>query len=258
LLSVRAVIFTDMDGTLLDHADYSWAPAKKTLARCEREGAMVVPTSSKTRAELMLWLKKLSLRAPIISENGAGAFPGTLTEGVKLFSDELGCEPAMVFCVPIERVRAAIEALRDKIPGEIINFGRMTLEEIIEHTGLSHEEALLAAERDFDEPFLWKPEPTSAELSEVSMHFAEYGLVMTRGGRFWHLMGGCDKSVAVRWMKKTLFAPGTPTLALGDAPNDMGMLAAVDKGVLMDEDDRGPKRWAREVSLWLDGLKEKK
>ncbi|PLX41292.1 MAG: hypothetical protein C0608_05880 [Deltaproteobacteria bacterium] len=258
MLSVRAVIFTDMDGTLLDHADYSWAPAKGALKRCEREGVVVVPTSSKTRAELMLWLKKLSLQAPIISENGAGAFPGTLTDGRELFTDELGCEAAKVFCVPIQKVRAAIEELRSRIPGKLINFGQMDLQEIIEHTGLPENEAQLAAERDFDEPFLWEPEPDPEELSEVSMHFAEHGLVMTRGGRFWHLMGGCDKSVAVRWMKKNLFAPGTPTLALGDAPNDMGMLAAVDKGILMDEDDRGPKRWAREVLLWLDELKEKK
>ncbi|MBU1276631.1 MAG: HAD hydrolase family protein, partial [Proteobacteria bacterium] len=61
------------------------------------------------------------------------------------------------------------------------------------------------------------------------------GLQVTQGGRFWHLLGGGDKGKAVRLLS-VLYAKHDPeltTMALGDAPNDLGMLEAVDRPVLV-------------------------
>ena len=71
---MRWVLFTDLDGTLLDHDTYSWAPALPALNELKLRGAAVVLCTSKTRAELMRLRTELRLNDPFITENGAGVF----------------------------------------------------------------------------------------------------------------------------------------------------------------------------------------
>jgi len=48
------VVFTDLDGTLLRHEDYSWLPAGPALAELRRRRIPLVIASSKTRAEIVM------------------------------------------------------------------------------------------------------------------------------------------------------------------------------------------------------------
>jgi hypothetical protein len=68
------VVFTDLDGTLLDHDTYGWEEALPALERCKRLLIPIVLVSSKTRAEMDQLRIKLSISAPFISENGGGIF----------------------------------------------------------------------------------------------------------------------------------------------------------------------------------------
>ena len=47
-----AIIFSDLDGTLLDQADYSFAAAKPALGMLRTRGIPLVLCSSKTRVEI--------------------------------------------------------------------------------------------------------------------------------------------------------------------------------------------------------------
>ena len=51
----KTLVFTDMDGTLLDHHTYSFEAAKPALKALEEKDIPVVPTTSKTFAELQPW-----------------------------------------------------------------------------------------------------------------------------------------------------------------------------------------------------------
>ena len=66
-----ALIFTDLDGSLLDHDSYSFAPAAPLLNNLETEYIPVIPTTSKTFAEVQKLRVKLNNRHPFIIENGA-------------------------------------------------------------------------------------------------------------------------------------------------------------------------------------------
>ena len=68
------VIFTDLDGTLLDHASYRWDEAKPALDLCHRFHIPVIMVSSKTMAEMNMLQQELGLSYPFISENGGGIF----------------------------------------------------------------------------------------------------------------------------------------------------------------------------------------
>src|SRR5713226_6564538 len=74
MLAARHLIFTDLDGTLLDARTYSWAGAEPALAEIERRRIPLVLVTSKTRAEVEPLRRKLGHAHPFITENGGGVF----------------------------------------------------------------------------------------------------------------------------------------------------------------------------------------
>src|SRR4030043_2006608 len=70
----KLIIFTDLDGTLLDRKTYSFEPAEPALNLIRTMGIPLVLSSSKTRAEIELYRRKLENEHPFISENGGGIF----------------------------------------------------------------------------------------------------------------------------------------------------------------------------------------
>ena len=46
------MVFTDLDGTLLDHDTYRWDEAEPALTLCASRNVPVILVSSKTRAEM--------------------------------------------------------------------------------------------------------------------------------------------------------------------------------------------------------------
>jgi mannosyl-3-phosphoglycerate phosphatase len=64
------LIFTDLDGTLLDHDTYDFSPALPALTALRADNVPLILCSSKTRAELEYWKERLNIHDPFISENG--------------------------------------------------------------------------------------------------------------------------------------------------------------------------------------------
>ena len=65
-------------------------------------------------------------------------------------------------------------------------------------------------------------------------------LKITRAGRFFHLTGGSDKGRAARVLMGLFEAAGRrlSSIGLGDAPNDLTMLAAVQQPIVIPRPDR--------------------
>ena len=68
------ILFSDLDGTLLDQADYSFAAAKPALGVIRARGIPLVLCSSKTRVEIEEQRRRLNNDHPFIAENGGGIF----------------------------------------------------------------------------------------------------------------------------------------------------------------------------------------
>ena len=229
------LIFTDLDGTLLDHVTYEWKEALPALNRCKESHIPVILVSSKTRAEIDLLRRKLSLTAPFISENGGGIFfPGkTFEEPPQGASFDKGLW-RWSLGLPYGQLVKGIREIREELGWSIKGFSDMSADEISRLTGLDEETSKLAAQREYDEPFIILEGQLLDE--DVLIEAAgRRGLTVTRGGRFYHLHGDNDKgrSMAkiISWYKR--FHGEVITIVLGDSPNDFPMLKLADYPVVV-------------------------
>ena len=229
------VIFTDLDGTLLDHISYGWEDAKPALRLCKRLNIPVILVSSKTRAEMEIIRLKLELAYPFISENGGGIFfPGkehkrasSSTFSAKKIREQ---SPGLPYCFLVR----CFKEIREELGWNMRGFSEMTPEEISLLTGLGIEKSRLASEREYDEPFIVL-EQEDVDTEVLYDAAKRRGLNISTGGRFYHLHGKNDKGSAV---KKVISWYGechsrVVTLALGDSPNDFSMLKQVNHPVLI-------------------------
>ncbi len=220
LEGMKLIIFTDLDGTLLDHHSYSFAAARPALDRIAARRIPLVIVSSKTRSEIEPMLAEAGFARIFISENGSGIFrPGE--GGYEMV--RLGID----YAEAVEALKAASAACGVAVEG----FHEMSVARVAGLTGLDLQAADLAKRRDFSEPFMVR----SGDPEVLAGHLRAQGYNVIRGGRFWHLLGDCDKGRAVRKVMQLL--GGQRSIALGDSPNDLDMLRAADIGVVVQRHD---------------------
>lgn len=233
---IRYIVFTDLDGTLLNADTYGFEAARPALELLSARSVPVVLCSSKTAPEMVRLSKALGTRAPLVVENG----------GALLVGGEPGLPPGwgeprqegwrqMVLGRRYEDLAAALARLRQELNLSLRGFAEMDAAEVAQLTGLPAEEAELARAREFSEPFTL--EGGEEGLRALSARAAALGLRVVRGLRFHHLMGATDKARALR-LARDLYAAswgGGPiaSIGLGDSPNDLLMLLNVDLPVLV-------------------------
>lgn len=247
------LVFTDLDGTLLDHDTYRWDAAIPALEQCKTNGTPVILVSSKTRVEIDILRRRLSLSEPFISENGGGIFfpkerftdppPGAVSaeDPAANAGSSRVSGPAretglweISLGVPYVRLIRALEDIRRELRWDIKGFSDMGLEEISRLTGLDKREAQWAAMREYDEPFIIQGEGP-ADLTPLHRAAEKRGLTVTSGGRFHHLQGKNDKARGMELITALYRAcyKSVLAIALGDSPNDFGMLERADIPVLI-------------------------
>jgi mannosyl-3-phosphoglycerate phosphatase family protein len=226
----RIIVFTDLDGTLLDET-YSFSAARQSLELLSGKGIPLILCSSKTRVEVEHYRALLRNRHPFVSENGGGIFVPE-----DYFPDETvlarhgairdkNCS-AIRLGMPYVDLRAEIVRLR-AMGFDITGFGDLSVEGVAARTGLSPGEAALSKVREFDEPFFFEGD---ADLKQDLIRAVrDRGLQVTEG-RILHITGDNDKGKATALLS-TIYREHSgicATIALGDGPNDLPMLQCVD------------------------------
>ncbi len=241
------VVFTDLDGTLLEHSTYSFAEAEEALDLLRSQDIPLVICTSKTRSEVEFWRRLLGNEHPFIVENGGAVFlpagyfnhevPGAVQRDGYLML-QLGTPYADL----VESLRWASEESRCKVRG----FSQMSVAEVSERCQMSLQHAAMAKVREFDEPFLLLEEENARDLlSAIELR----GKHWTRGGRFYHILGDNDKAAAVKLLLNLyrVVDRGVHSVGLGDGLNDVPFLNAVDLPILI----RTP--WLERVQALVPG-----
>lgn len=218
------LIFTDLDGTLLDHDDYSFSEAKPALAKIRQLRIPLIINSSKTYAEIDNIREKLHQDGAFIVENGAAIF---FPAGLFPKYDEpinkviLGC--------PLSDILAVIHPLRERFGFSFKGFSDFSVEDVMAETALPRLQAEQAKQRLASEPLKWLD--SEENLAHFSQLLKSYGLQVVKGGRFYHVMGSNDKAEAMAWLLNEYQKRQSEkvlTIALGDSRNDQKMLEQVD------------------------------
>ena len=231
----KILIFTDLDGSLLDHESYSFEGARPALARIKEADIPLVLTTSKTRVEIEFLQAELGILEPFITENGAAVFFPLLYRNFRM-DKAVKMSPylAVVLGRPYEEIRRFFVVLKRRFP--VQGFGDLSTEDVARLADLPLQKALWAKERDFTEPFVLDDLSCLGEIKELA---ALEGLKVAEGGRFYHLVSmDQDKGLAVRFTTDIFSAnctEGVVSVALGDSPNDLPMLASVDIPILIPQ-----------------------
>ena len=237
----RVLIFTDLDGTLLDAENYSFKEALPALEKIKKRKIPLILCSSKTKAELELYQKRLKIEDPFISENGGAIFippgyfrqmPAELKKRGKHLVLELG--------TPYPQIRRKFLEVFDKLNLKAVGFGDLKDEEISSLLNLSKAEAKLARKRECDEPFYFLKKIEKEKIKLAEREFNKNGLSLTTGGKLFHLTGGNDKGKAVKILTqiyRSNWENDLLTIGLGDSSNDLSLLESVDIAVLVRKKD---------------------
>jgi mannosyl-3-phosphoglycerate phosphatase len=258
----KPIIFTDLDGTLFDLETYSYDRALPAIEHLRSHEVPIIFCSAKTRAEQEVYRKELQLNDPFIVENGGAVF---IAQGYFPFDFEYhkvddGYQ-VIELGFPYHRIREILAQIRDDTGVNFRGFGDMSVEEVASLTGLVPEAAQRAKAREYDETL--NLEGTPGQIARVLDGIKEAGLNYTSGGRYYDVTGPNDKGKATRILTDLFRSKlgQIETIAIGDSPNDLPMLSAVDIPVLVQKpggiwedmdiphlrrmEGIGPEGWAR-------------
>jgi mannosyl-3-phosphoglycerate phosphatase len=241
------LIFTALEGTLLDPGTGSFAGAETALAELDCRKIPLILASGKTRAQLDGLRRKLGHSHPFISENGGGVFIPDGYFNLKIPGLQ---RRSRFLCLPIAKPHAeAVAALEDISAAtgvSVVSFYEMTPREIAQNTGLSARDAEPAKQRDFDEPFFFAG-ASEAAIRAFHEEAERHKATLYHDGHFWHISLGCDLGKAVRALVKLYLAAAPRTrlssVGLGTGASDIPLLKAVDNPILLPPKvDRGAAR----------------
>ncbi|MDX1808693.1 MAG: HAD-IIB family hydrolase [Sulfurospirillaceae bacterium] len=254
--NIDTIIFTDLDGTLLDHNTYSFAKAKEMLDFIKTNKIPLVIVSSKTKNEILQLQKSLKIDSTFIFENGAGVY---------ISDDDVHKTLSLGF--NIKHIQEAFERYKKTI--HMVGFSDLSAKEVAKLTGLDVIKAGKAKDRLFTEPFILKDKNDIYELKDMA---EKDGLDIVEGGRFFHLITkGQDKAKALEVVKsyyEEVYKKRFTSIALGDSQNDFSMLGCVDVPILIPHPDGsymscdiknlirapkpGPEGWSMALKEYFD------
>ena len=232
------IVFTDLDGTLLDHSTYSYSEAENALMSLRQKGIHLVLCSSKSRDEIKIYRDKLTNNEPFISENGGAIYIpekyGLKCEFDKTDSGFLVIEIGSEYKI----LKIAFEKIKRETGINVKSIADFTVDEIVKLTGLNREEACLAQKKEYSLPFII--DGNEEDVKNIKDAIQLSGFNYTEGARFAYLMGGNDKGKAVNILidiyRKNYPETKILTVGLGDSLNDLPMLEAVDKKFLVKKE----------------------
>jgi mannosyl-3-phosphoglycerate phosphatase len=232
------IIFTDLDGTLLDHNTYKYSEALPALGLIKEQSIPLILTSSKTKVEMQGYQKSMRIEEfPFIVENGSAVY-----SSIDYFQNDQNKEQTKNYdCYKLGKsyseIVKIIENISAKFNYKILGFHNTDKNEIIKRTQLSSEAVTMAMQRDFSMPLFYDDNAKEILLDQIK----SYNLKILFGGRFMHILGNTDKGKALNLVKKEYInmygSDSFKIIAIGDTLNDVAMLKNADIKILVKRYD---------------------
>jgi mannosyl-3-phosphoglycerate phosphatase len=261
---IQKVIFTDIDGTILDNTG-GYGETPKLIRSLIKSSVPVILCSAKTLAEQNRIRKQVGLTDPFIVENGGAIiiekdyFNHSYILGnypVKERDDDYIVELGK----PATKIRELLNDIRKNFNINFRGVADISIQELSSITNLSAEHAKEMAHREYGETIL---QIEKRDLDILTRIAREMDLSLIHGGRFFDVTMGNDKGKAVEILVnlfKKKYDHNVTFFGIGDSENDASMLGRMDIPVLVQRQDGswsnvkvnriirvpgiGPKGWA--------------
>ena len=212
------LLFTDLDGTLLNKKTFEFKAALKLIKNCISKGINIIPNSSKTDLELDEICENLEIPKVYISENGSFIY------GLNFLSENLNKK------VHLSRNKAVIfknfsDNINIKLQKKCLILENETLQNQIEILGLPHNKISKAMNRKFSMPFIFLG--NKEEEVELKNNVKKHGLNIQFGGRVFSLGDEVSKGNAMMRFISLLSnetKKNYVSICVGDNENDFDML----------------------------------
>lgn len=167
------LVFSDLDGSLLDIHTYAWQPAMPWLDKLQDFQVPLILCSSKTAAEMQDIQQDLGLEGlPFIAENGAVIQPDVRWEKTQ----------RQIRGMTHRDIRSYIEQIRLQAGYKFTTFDDVDDRVIGEWTGLSRYRSTLARKHEASVTLIWRD--TDEKMVQFEEELAQRGLKCLQGARF--------------------------------------------------------------------------
>jgi len=186
-MDTQWIIVTDLDGTLINHHDYSVDTAIPFIKELKQKNIPVIFNTSKTFHESIELQKKLNINCPFIVENGSCIF---YPKDLYITPPENTIDKNTHWAEIIGKEQSYIRNILNSIDTQKTNYkllSECSISEAVELTGLTSKQAELAIAREFSEPFIWLS--GESEIINFKNKIEKSDLNIIQGGRYQHLIG---------------------------------------------------------------------
>ena len=225
----KILIFTDLDGSLLDRDTFKFDEIKDYIRQLISKGIFIIPNTSKTEKEILEFNSDLGSSLPFISENGSSI------NGLNLLNKDLPQE-----LILSREKEILLEIFKKTVSPNLQNKCKWLSEMDTRNQslilGLEHKKLKMALDRKFTLPFIFNGNKN--QKKELSKIIKNKGLFLQEGGRVIHLTDRVNKAKALKvfvgFFKKN--NKNVKTIAVGDNYNDLDMLKTSDFPCLVFND----------------------
>ena len=224
--SCQIFIFTDLDGSLLNHNNFEFKEIKDFILNCISNGIKIIPNTSKTEKEIQVFIEQLGQNLPFVIENGAAIHNLDLVHPKIKFKNN-----SIIFSRSLSEI---FEQFKKNIP---IDFQKrcfflkdMSFIEQMKILGLNKKYLPFALNRYYSMPLVF--EGSKEIKNEFTSLLKTIGMKLHEGGRVYNISDDCSKGKAMTTLIEILendLDYKTHTIVIGDSPNDISMLKVCDQ-----------------------------
>ena len=253
------LIFTDLDGTLLNRDTFKFDSIKIFLNELKNKNIIIIPNSSKTEDEIKEFNNEANFKFPFISENGSiihSEFPDKI-----------------MLAKNVHEIQNIFDKnINQDLKSKCRVISNLTTQEQIQIFGLPENKLKQVFKRTCTIPI--KFEGNNKEKLRLKNILLEIGLDFKDGGRVLNLGDRVNKADAMKkiiYMLENKYKSKPKTIAIGDNHNDLDMLKNSDIPCLVKNNkfinkdlqiknliiskQTAPEGWVEVVKLALEKIK---
>ncbi|MFC3931703.1 Cof-type HAD-IIB family hydrolase [Streptococcus dentapri] len=245
------IIFSDIDGTLLNHDHLVTRETQQAIRACAAKNIYFVPVSARMPEAIQPIMDSIGITSPLIAYNGALI---QAQDGSVIDSKTMPADKVFEICQLIEKEDKSLAWNIYSYQNWFSSHQAHNLvrnEELV--VGLESQTRSLAELSSLNEAhkvlIMCPPEKTEQVLNKLKEQFPELSIARSLPHLIEIMATGIDKGQAVTTLATYYDVPMAQTMAFGDNYNDLEMLETVGQGVVMGNAPEPLKECIGKVTL---------